>query len=150
MIKALIILLQFFISSAWALEYRSPMTVVPEEVGKIFGKSEKEVIALFGEPQLRKDEQLYYEIESYRYRLIINLGEGKVQQVRYVVSSGPALTEFASAKGEGLTNLSPYPAHGHSQGRYLRGEISNEDGKWELYFHNNTQRQLQSFVWKMP
>lgn len=144
------IIFLFFISSklAFAEAFLTPEKVLPEKVLSLLGQKESEIQKNFGKPTLSKFNQSLYEIDGYRFRLIINTDQEKITQVRYVTVTGPSLQEFIGKDDPESMKITPSPEQGHNSARYLKLELKTSKGDWELYFHNNAHRKLHSLVWK--
>ena len=126
------------------------LEMVPKNIQKILdeNKTKAQIIESFGKPDLEKEDQFFYEIDKYRFRLIINFENEKVKQVRYVTLDGVSVENLIISGLLSVDDLTPYPESGHHFGQYLKAPIENEHGQWEFFFQNNQRKQLHSFVWK--
>lgn len=147
--KYLLLLFISFALELFAQEQRSPLTLLPASVQSIIGKTNKELTATFGEPDRLLEGTYFYEIENYRFRLIVKTNGNELINVRYVLLNGPSISEFI-VSDSATKDFSPHPEQGHSKGRQLKTQISDKNGAWDLYFQNNSQRPLHSIVWRRP
>lgn len=124
---------------------------LPENIQKIMttNPSKENIANIMGKADLKKENQLLYEIDQYRFRLILSYDKNQMTSLRYVLSHPIPMEQFLSANIFKADDLNYYPEKGKSKGRYLSTTIPfDRGGELHLFFYNSSHHGLHSIIWE--
>ncbi len=108
--------------------------------------SAEDVTKKFGKPQLEKDNILHFELDNFKYSLILKYEKKQLISISYRL---PEETEIDIVQFKKIIDANlfyHYPNSGHEMGKYYAADLKQENLK--LVFTNGTEKKLQYLIYE--